>query len=168
MIELNGQTYPSEVRSSQAVQLETQDTPAGSSEFPGLSEELALGRQIMAGEIIETGDFATNFETFKSGLSQANNEGEDYDGTLPDPAGHGAPISRPRAYTPQLELENQPISAAEKNSALALLNELQTDFPTARVLRFIRYLDDKRVVLVFTDGADELQLQQQYHETTLT
>jgi hypothetical protein len=162
MIELNGQIYPSEVRSSQAVQLETQDTPAGSSEFPSLSEELALGRQILGGEIIETGDFVSSLETLKSGLFQANNEGEDYDGTLPDPAGHGAPISKPSSYTPQVELENQPLSAAEKNTALALLKELQTDFPSARVLRFIRYLDDKRVVLVFTDGADELQLQQQY------
>ena len=162
MIELNGHTYPSEVRRSQAVQLETQDTPAGSSEFPGLSEELALGRQILAGEVIETGDFASSLESYKGGLSSANNEGEDYDGTLPDPAGHGAPISRPSSYTPQLDLENQALSPNEKSTALALLNEFQTDFPTARVLRFIRYLDDSRVVLVFTDGADELQLQQQY------
>ena len=162
MIELDGRTYPSEVRSSQAVQLETQDTPAGSSEFPGLSKELALGREIIAGEIIETGAFAANLESFKSGLSRPANEGEDYDGRLPDPAGHGAPISKPSSYTPQVELENQPFSPNEKSTALTLLNELQTDFPSARVLRFIRYLDDRRVVLVFTDGGDELQLQQQY------
>ena len=162
MIELNGHTYPSEVRRSQAVQLETQEKPAGSSEFPGLSEELALGRQILAGEIIETGDFPSNLEFVKSGLPQANNEGEDYDGTLPDPAGHGVPVSKPSSYSPQLELENQALSLAEKNTALTLLTEVQTDFPNARVLRFIRYLDDSRVVLVFTDGADELQLQQKY------
>jgi hypothetical protein len=162
MIELNGLVYPSEVRRSQAVQLETQDTPAGSSGFPGLSEELALGRQIIAGEIIETGDFPSDLESYKSGLSPSNNEGEDYDGTLPDPAGHGTPVHKPDSYTPAVDLENQVLSAAEKNTALALLTELQTDFPKARVLRFIRYLDDSRVVLVFTDGADDLQLQQQY------
>jgi hypothetical protein len=32
----------------------------------------------------------------------------------------------------------------------------------ARVLRFVRYPDDRRVVLVFTDGSDELQLQERY------
>ncbi len=164
MVELNGSVYPSEVRSSQKVELETQETPAGSSEFPGLSEELSLGRVILAGETIETGDFATNLESFKSGLRTANNEGEDYDGTLSDPAGHGVQIHKPHGYTPKLELENQPLGLAEKNTALALLQELETDFPEAKVLRFVRYLDDNRVVLVFTDGADELQLQQQYSE----
>jgi hypothetical protein len=164
MVELNGQVYPSEVRSSQKVELETQQTPAGSSEFPGLSEELSLGRAILGGEVIETGDFAANLESFKSGLRSAGNEGEDYDGTLPDPAGHGTPVHKPSGYMPKLELENQPLGLSEKKTALALLQELETDFPEAKVLRFVRYLDDKRVVLVFTDGADELQLQQQYSE----
>lgn len=162
MIELNGQHYPSEVRTSQPVQLETQETPAGSSEFPGLSEELALGRQIIAGEIVETGAFPTDLEGFKSQLPHASNEGEDYDGRLPDPGGSGAPASKPASPTPHLEAENQPLGAAEKSTALALLEELKRDYPTARVLRFVRYIDDKRVILVFTDGADELQLQEQY------
>ncbi len=162
MIELDGQHYPSEVRSSQVVQLETQERPAGSSEFPGLSEEMALGREVLTGEVIETGFFAADLESFKSGLHAPSNEGESHDGLPADPAGSGGPIAKPSSYTPHLEAENLPLGGTEKKTALALLEELKTDFPMARVLRFVRYPDDKRVVLVFTDGVDELQLQQQY------
>jgi hypothetical protein len=162
MITLNGQPYPSEVRSSQAVQLETQDTPAGSSQFPGLSEELGLGRSIVAGETVETGAFPTDLDSLKSNLARSHNEGEDYDGTLSDPAGSGAPAHKPQAHVPKLEVESLPLSSAEKDCALLLLAELERDHPKARVLRFIRYPDDRRVVLVFTDGADEMQLQEQY------
>jgi hypothetical protein len=162
MITLNGQPYPSEVRSSQAVQLETQDQPAGSSQFPGLSEELSLGREIVAGQTLETGAFPPDLASLKSNLPHAFNEGEDHDGTLPNPAGSGAPASKPATHTPKLELENLPMSAAEEQCALLLLAELGRDHPKARVLRFVRYPDDRRVVLVFTDGSDQMQLQEQY------
>jgi hypothetical protein len=162
MITLNGQPYPSEVRRSQAVQLETQDTPAGSSQFPGLSEELAIGRSIIAGETLETGAFPADLDSLKSNLVRSHNEGEDYDGTLSDPAGSGAPVHKPRDHVPQLEVESLPLSSAEKACAELLLAELVRDHPKARVLRFVRYPDDRRVVLVFTDGSDELQLQEQY------
>jgi hypothetical protein len=81
---------------------------------------------------------------------------------LSDPAGSGAPISRPAAHTPKLQAESLPMSAAEEQCALDLLAELGRDHPKARVLRFVRYPDDRRVVLVFTDGSDEMQLQEQY------
>jgi hypothetical protein len=162
MITLNNQPYPSEVRSSQTVQLETQDTPAGSSQFPGLSEELSLGRDIVAGQTLETGAFPPDLASLKSNLPHAHNEGEEYDGSLPDPAGSGAPISKPAAHTPKLQAESLPMSAAEEQCALDLLAELGRDHPKARVLRFVRYPDDRRVVLVFTDGSDEMQLQEQY------
>ncbi len=162
MIELDGQHYPSEVRSSQAVQLETQETPAGSSEFPGLSEEMALGREVLAGEVIGTGFFAADLDALKSGLHAPSKEGETHDGMPADPSGSGAPTAHPSSHTPRLEAENLPLGGTEKKTALALLADLKTDFPMARVLRFVRYPDDKRVVLVFTDGEEELQLQQQY------
>ena len=164
MIELNNKHYPSEVRSSQAAQLETQETPAGSSDFPGLSESLGLGRKIIAGQTIETGDFPSDLASFKSPLQHLDTafEGEEYDGELPNPAGSGAPLHRPATPTPHLEAENLPLGHDEKTAALALLEELRTDFPSARVLRFVRYPDDKRIIVVFSDGTDELQIQQRY------
>jgi hypothetical protein len=162
MITLNNQPYPSEVRSSQAVQLETQDKPAGSSQFPGLSEELSLGREIVAGQTLETGAFPADLDGVKGNLFASHNEGEEYDGSLSDPAGSGAPINRPSTHTPKLQAENLPLTPAEEACALALLAELGRDHPKARVLRFVRYPDDRRVVLVFTDGSDEMQLQEQY------
>jgi hypothetical protein len=162
MITLNGQPYPSEVRSSQAVQLETQDTPAGSSQFPGLSEELGLGRSIVAGETLETGAFPPDLDALKGTVFRSHNEGEEYDGRLSDPAGSGAPVHKPQAHVPKLEAENLSLSRSEEQCALLLLAELERDHPNARVLRFVRYPDDRRVVLVFTDGSDELQLQERY------
>jgi hypothetical protein len=162
MITLNGQTYPSEIRSSQKVALETQDQPAGSSGFPGLSEELALGRSVVGGQTLETGAFPSDLDGVKGNLFASHNEGEAMNGSLADPAGSGVPIHRPETHTPKVELEQQPLSAAEEQCALELLAELKRDHPKARVLRFVRYPDDRRVVLVFTDGADQLQLQEQY------
>ena len=78
------------------------------------------------------------------------------------PAESGLPIAQPSSYTPRLEAENLPLDETEKKTALALLEKLKTGFPMARVVCFVRYPDDRRVVLVFTDGVDELQLQQQY------
>lgn len=144
------------------MQLETQDKPAGSSGFPSLSEELALGREIIGGQTLETGAFPSDLADFKSNLSRQHNEGEDYDGTLPDPAGSGAPASKPETYVPKLEAESLPLSSKEEQAAMRLVQELERDHPKARALRLVRYPDDRRVVLVFTDGADTLQLQEKY------
>ncbi len=162
MIVVNGHTYPSEVRTSQKVELEDQAIPAGSSSFPGLSEELAIGRSLIAGAVIENGAFAADLEDFKSNLPHAANEGETYDGSLADPSGSGAPIHKPSTPTPQLQAESLPLTPEETKAAQVLLEELKTDFPKANVLRFVRYPDDRRILLVFTDGDEPQQLQQKY------
>jgi hypothetical protein len=166
MIEIDDQTYPSEVRQSQPVQLETQEIPAGSSEFPGLSEEIPSGRKIIAGAVIETGDGARDLNALKaealSGLGLHINEGETYDGNLADPAGSGAPLERPEDSKIILLEEDHALQAGEVAAAREMLLEMKTLNPNARVLRFVRYPLEKRIVLLFTDGSDTLSLQRLY------
>jgi hypothetical protein len=178
MIELDGQMYPSEVRQSQPVQLETQETPAGSSDFPGLSEELNLGREVIEGSVIETGDTPVDIDQYRVGVAQpvyganpvgvmprasAPNEGEDYDGTLGDPAGGGAPMPRAtNGGAPKLEADDLPWQPGEAEAAREMLQEMRELSDQARVLRFVRYPDDKRIMLVFTDTEESQSMQRQY------
>jgi hypothetical protein len=176
MIELDGLMYPSEVRQSQPVQLETQEVPAGSSDFPGLSEELGVGREIIAGSAVETGDAPVDIDQYRTGPMDslrnpigflprvsAPNEGEDYDGTLDDPAGSGAPL--PRAgddHAPKLEADDLPWQPGEADAAREMLREMRELSEQARALRFVRYPDDKRIMLVFTDTEESQSMQRQY------
>jgi hypothetical protein len=166
MIELDDRLYPSEVRSSQPVELETQETPAGSDEFPGLSEQLAIGRKVVAGNIIETGEYSGDLDTLKgravSVRGDAANEGEAYDGLPANPAGDGHMTVKPETPTPHLEPDNLPWQLGERDAARALLAEMHEQWPDARVLRFIRYPDARRLMLIFTEGDDPESLQQQY------
>ncbi len=166
MIEIDNQTYPSEVRQSQPVQLETQETPAGSSEFPGLSEEIPSGRKIIEGAVIETGSYPRDLNTLKaevlSGLPHHINEGETYDGNLADPAGSGAPLERPEDGKIVLLEEDHPLQTGEVDAAREMLLESKDLYPNAKVLRFVRYPLEKRIVLLFTDGSDTLSLQRSY------
>ncbi|NJK43630.1 MAG: hypothetical protein HC933_04565 [Pleurocapsa sp. SU_196_0] len=186
MIELDGQVYPSEVRQSQPVALESQEVPAGSSEFPGLSEELSLGRDIVEGSVVEHGDVPQDIDSMRlavgamSGVTDylrnppalsprvsAANEGEDYDGTLSDPGGSGAPMPRPSVNSsvnaPKLEASDLPWQPGEAEMARALLAEMQAlGSDRARVSRFVRYPDDKRVMLVYTDNEESRSIQRQY------
>jgi hypothetical protein len=165
MIEIDNQTYPSEVRKSTPVQLETQETPAGSSEFPGFNEQIPSGRKIIAGAVIETGSTPRDLDSFKaeaiSGL-RTNNEGEAYDGNLSDPAGSGAPLERPENTKIELLEEDHALQAGEVNAARDMLLEMKNLHPSARVLRFVRYPLEQRIVLLFTDGNDTLSLQRSY------
>jgi hypothetical protein len=43
-----------------------------------------------------------------------------------------------------------------------MLLEMKDLYPNARVLRFVRYPLEKRIVLLFTDGSDTLSLQRAY------
>lgn len=177
MIELNGQTYPSEVRQSQAVQIETQETPAGSSEFPGFSESLGLNREIVEGQVISTADPIPDLDTLRAtgltgaGLrfapsatpfSGAGNEGEAVDGALADPAGNGAPLPPQGDTAPILLADDLPWQNGEQDAANALLLEMQTLSIDANVQRFVRYPDDRRVMLVFVIDEDTRSIQQQY------
>jgi hypothetical protein len=165
MIEIDNQAYPSEVRKSQPVQLETQDTPAGSSEFPGLSEQIPNGRTIIAGLVIETGHHPRDLDTFKAGAVSGlthGNEGEIYDGNLADPAGSGLPLERPEDNKIELLEEDHALQAGEIAAAREMLLEMKDLHPSARVLRFVRYPISKRIVLLFTDGSDTLSLQRSY------
>ena len=168
MIEIDNQSYPSEVRKSLPVTLETQDTPAGSSEFPGLSETIPTGRKIIAGSVIEMGSSPRDLDTLKaealSGLPQSsiNNEGESYDGNLSNPAGSGSPLERPEDNKIELLEEDHAIQAGELDAAREMLLEMKTLNPKARVLRFVRYPISKRIALLFTDGDDTLSLQRSY------
>ncbi len=169
MIEIDHQTYPSEVRQSQPVQLETQEVPAGSSEFPGLSEEIPSGRKIIEGEVIETGSYARDLNSFKaeasSGLPHHINEGETYDGNLADPAGSGTPLERPDDSKIVLLEEDHPLQVGEIDAAREMLLETKDLYPNARVLRFVRYPLEKRIVLLFTDGSDTLSLQRLFGDS---
>lgn len=166
MIEIDNQTYPSEVRQSQPVQLETQDTPAGSSEFPGLSEEIPSGRKIVAGAVIETDSAPRDLDAFKAealtGSGQHFNEGETYDGNLADPSGSGVPLERPEDTKIILLEEDHAMQTGETNAAREMLLEMKNLYPNARVLRFVRYPISKRIVLLLTDGSDTLSLQRLY------
>jgi hypothetical protein len=165
MIEIDDQTYPSEVRKSQPVQLETQEMPAGSSEFPGLSEEIPSGRTIIAGAVIETGSNPRDLETLKAGAVSGFahiNEGEAYNGSLADPAGSGVPLERPEDNKIELLEEDHALQPGEINAAREMLLEMKDLNPNARVLRFVRYPISKRIVLLFTDGSDTLSLQRSY------
>jgi hypothetical protein len=182
MIELDGQVYPSEVRQSQPVALESQEVPAGSSEFPGLSEELSLGRDVVEGSVVERGDVPQDIDSMRlaagampgvtdylrnppalSPRVSAANEGEDYDGTLSDPGGSGAPMPRPGVNAPKLEASDLPWQPGEAEMARELLAEMRDlGSDTARVSRFVRYPDDKRVMLVYTDNEESRSIQRQY------
>jgi hypothetical protein len=168
MIEIDNQSYPSEVRKSLPVTLETQDTPAGSSEFPGLSETIPTGHKIIAGSVIETGSSPRDLDSLKAeallGLPQSsiNNEGESYDGNLSNPAGTGSPLERPEDNKIELLEEDHAIQPGEVDAGREMLLEMKTLNPNARVLRFVRYPLEKRIVLLFTDGDDTLSLQRQY------
>lgn len=166
MIEIDQQSYPSEVRQSQPVELETQETPAGSSEFPGLSEVLSNGLKIIEGAVIETGESARDLNAFKaealSGLGHHINEGETYDGNLSNPAGSGAPLERPEDSKIVLLEEDHALQAGEIEAAREMLLESKDLYPNAKVLRFVRYPLEKRIVLLFTDGSDTLSLQRSY------
>ena len=177
MIELNGQTYPSEVRQSQAVPLETQEVPAGSSEFPGMTESLGLHREVIEGQVISTADPIPDLDTLRaSSLSGAGlrfapslapfattvNEGEAYDGALADPAGHGAPLPRQSETAPILQADDLPWQAGEVDAAKALLLEMIVISADAKVQRFVRYPDDRRVMLVFAVDEETRSIQQQY------
>jgi hypothetical protein len=169
MIEIDNQTYPSEVRKSQPVQLETQEIPAGSSEFPGLSEEIPSGRKIIAGAVIETDSSLRDLDTLKaeasSGLGLHLNEGETYDGNLADPSGSGLPLERPEDSKIILLEEDHALQAGETDAAREMLLEMKNLYPNARVLRFVRYPLSKRIVLLFTDGSDTLSLQRLYGDS---
>ena len=177
MVELNGQSYPSEVRRSQAVPLETQEVPAGSSEFPGLSESLGLNREVIAGQVISTADPIPDLDTLRAtgltgaGLrfvpsatpfSGAGNEGEAVDGGLADPAGNGAPMPAQGDTAPTLLADDLPWQSGEQEAASALLLEMQTLGAIAQVQRFVRYPDDRRVMLVFVIDEETRSIQQQY------
>ena len=166
MIEIDNQTYPSEVRQSQPVQLETQEVPAGSSEFPGLSEEIPSGRKIIEGAVIETDSGLRDLDTLKaeasSGLGLHVNEGETYDGNLADPAGSGAPLERNDDSKIVLLEEDHPLQTGETDAARVMLLEMKDLYANARVLRFERYPLENRIVLLFTDGSDTLSLQRAY------
>ena len=177
MIELNGQTYPSEVRQSQAVPVETQEVPAGSSEFPGLTESLGLHREVIEGQVISTADPIPDLDTLRAtGLTGAGlrfvpsitpsagagNEGEAFDGGLADPAGHGAQLSRQAETAPILQADDLPWQTGEVDAAKALLLEMTEISPSAKVQRFVRYPDDRRVMLVFTVDEETRSIQQQY------
>lgn len=177
MIELNGQTYPSEVRQSQAVPLETQETPAGSSEFPGLTEGLGLNREIIEGQVISTADSIPDLDTLRaSSLTGAGlrfapsvspfaataSEGETFDGALPDPAGNGAPLSRQAETAPILQADDLPWQSGEVDAAIALLAEMQQISSDAHVQRFVRYADDRRLMLVFAVDEETRSIQQKY------
>ncbi len=166
MIEIDNQTYPSEVRQSQPVQLETQEIPAGSSEFPGLSEEIPSGRKIIAGAVIQTDNGLKDLDTLKakavSGLPHHINEGETYDGNLANPAGSGVPLERPEDTKIVLLEEDHALQTGEIDAAREMLLEMKDLYPNARVLRFVRYPLEKRIVLLFTDGSDTLSLQRSY------
>ena len=177
MIELNGQTYPSEVRQSQAVPLETQEVPAGSSEFPGLTESLGLHREVIEGQVISSADPIPDLDTLRaSSLTGAGlrfapslapfagsvSEGETVDGALADPAGNGAPLP-PRAETaPILLADDLPWQSGELDAAKALLLEMMGISADANVQRFVRYPDDRRVMLVFAIDEETRSIQQQY------
>lgn len=165
-MEIDDQTYPSEVRQNQAVQLETQEIPAGSSEFPGLSEEIPRGRKIIAGAVIETDSGLRDLDTLKaeasSGLGYHVNESETYDGNLVNPAGSGAPLERPEDTKIILLEEDHALQAGEIDAAREMLLEMKDLHPNARVLRFVRYPISERIVLLFTDGSDTLSLQRLY------
>lgn len=168
MIEIDNQSYPSEVRKSVPVTLETQDIPAGSSEFPGFSETIPSGRKIIEGLVIETGDNPRDLDTLRaealSGLPLVsnNNEGETYDGTLSDPAGSGAPLERPENSKIELLEEDHALQPGEVDAGREMLLEMKTLNPNARVLRFVRYPLENRIVLLFTDGDDTLSLMRVY------
>jgi hypothetical protein len=165
MIEIDNQTYPSEVRKSQPVQLETQETPAGSSEFPGFSEQIPSGRKIIAGAVIETGSHPRDLDVLKAGVVSGlthSNEGETYDGNLSDPAGSGTPLERPDDNKIELLEEDHALQPGEIDAAREMLLEMKDLYPKARVLRFVRYPISKRIVLLFTDGSDTLSLQRLY------
>ncbi len=166
MIELDDRKYPSEVRKSLPVALETQDEPAGSDEFPSLSEQLAVGRKVVAGNIIETGEFSGDLDTIKGRIhsvrGDAANEGEIYDGLPANPSGDGTMIAHPETPTPHLEPDNLPWQLGEREAARALLQEMLEQWPNARVLRFVRYPDDRRLMLVFSAGEDPESLQEKY------
>ncbi len=168
MIEIDNQTYPSEVRGSTPVQLETQEIPAGSSEFPGLSEQIPSGRKIIAGAVIETGSTPRDLAALKAGVvlglgqTNANNEGEAYDGNLADPAGSGAPLERASNNKIELLEEDHALQPGEVNAAREMLLEMKSLHPSARVLRFVRYPLEQRIVLLFTDGSDTLSLNRLY------
>jgi hypothetical protein len=148
------------------MQLETQDTPAGSSEFPGLSEQIPSGRKIIAGAVIETGDNARDLDALKAeastGLGYHLNEGETYDGSLSDPAGSGVPLERPENTKIELLEEDHALQPGEIDAAREMLLEMKNLHPNARVMRFVRYPISKRIVLLFTDGSDTLSLQRLY------
>ena len=169
MIEIDDQTYPSEVRQSQPVELETQDIPAGSSEFPGLSEIIPNGRKIIEGEVIQTDSGLRDLDTLKaealSGLGLHLNEGETYDGNLADPSGSGAPLERPDNTKIILLEEDHALQDGETDAAREMLLEMKDLYPNARVLRFVRYPLEKRIVLLFTDGSDTLSLQRLYGDS---
>lgn len=177
MIELNGQTYPSEVRQSQPVPTETQEVPAGSSEFPGLTESLGLHREVIEGQIISTADPIPDLDTLRAtGLTGAGlrfapslapfagagYEGEAVDGGLADPAGSGAPLPPQSETAPILLADNLPWQSGEAAAANALLLEMQLLGAGASVQRFVRYPDDRRVMLVFRMDEDSRSIQQQY------
>ena len=177
MIELDGQTYPSEVRQSQPVPLETQETPAGSTEFPGLSEGMGGGREIVEGESISTENFAPDLDTLRSTfgssgtfrapalltpLSGSGNEGEDYDGNLADPGGSGAPMPRASESAPLLVANEVPWQPGEQDAARGLLAEMREVSADAKPLRFVRYVDAKRIMLVFSVDEENQSVQQQY------
>lgn len=177
MIELNGQTYPSEVRQSQAVPIETQEVPAGSSEFPGLTESLGLHREVIEGQILSTTDPIPDLDTLRaSSLSGAGlrfapslapfvatvNEGETFDGALANPAGNGAALPRQSETAPILQADDLPWQSGEVDAAKALMLEMVEISPSAKVQRFVRYPDDHRVMLVFTVDEETRSIQQQY------
>ena len=177
MIELNGQSYPSEVRQSQAVPLETQEVPAGSSEFPGLTESLGLNREIIEGQVISTADPIPDLDSLRatgltgaglrfvpslSPFSGTGNEGEMVDGGLADPAGNGAPLRPQSESAPILLADDLPWQTGEEAAANTLLLEMQTLVADAKVQHFVRYPDDRRVMLVFAVDEDTRSIQQQY------
>ncbi len=177
MIELNGQSYPSEVRQSQAVKIESQEVPAGSSEFPGMTESLGMHREIIEGQVISTADPLPDLDTLRAtGLTGAGlrfapsvapfassvNEGEAVNGALADPAGGGAPLPPQAETAPILLADNLPWQNGEEAAANALLLEMQALGAGAQVQRFVRYPDDRRVMLVFGVIDETRSIQQQY------
>jgi hypothetical protein len=187
MVELNGQTYPSEVRQSQPVELESQAVPAGSSEFPGLSEEMGLNRHVVEGQIVSTDsapmDPIARADSIRAAAPVANGvvgagqvynaallpreassgEGEGIDGIPNDPAGEGTPMPRVGDdNAPKLMAENLPWQPGEQEAASALMNEMAEISAEAVVQRFVRYPDDRRIMLVFTVDEERRSIQQQY------
>ncbi|HWG85080.1 MAG TPA: hypothetical protein VNT60_06345 [Deinococcales bacterium] len=159
-----------------------QELPAGSSEPPGFSDQVGGNRQVVAGRVIETGEpnlvdgahpmvgeAGRYLQTSGSSpvldpMRRTEHGDELNDGLGGGVGGAGRPVSSAMSVpnpgagqtydnpnSPPIA-EEPPASPDEIEAARAMIAEARRLYGSARVLYFVRYPHDRRIMLKFEEG----------------